>query len=433
MAHEFREMCPPVAVAAVVVGLGLFAVSTQALAQSPRSFPSGGFAGPVDDSARVVGTNPSAMGMIDGTSIDLHHTLQLRSQTFEADDRSADMFLMQSDPLVAFASDLGSEYFHAGFIGGVPRRYGSSWPSDGPQRYDSIFHRVRDIELTAAGSLSPADWFHFGASVSFIQAEYRSYSAVDMGPIVARQEEVDPDTVPRRHPGNEGRQFLDFSGRTVGWTAGVTLTPGDFRIGAAYHGSVPLRLDGSYELYIPRNDYYEGRYGGDINREATLETRWPGRLTAGVGWNFGSRTELFAHAGWTRWSAVDDIVVDVEKGDSSRSFDRREKLDLHDSFDLRIGGITRLMPWLAIDATIGAESSAIPTRALTAKVLETPKAFAAAGARMAIAENVSLRAGYQHVHYFRTSSDPGADQPGTPGEYAQTLGLLETSLSIQFP
>ena len=418
---------------AVVIGLALCVISADAAAQSPRSNDRGGFAGPVGDNARVVGSNPSAMGTVDGISLDLHHTLQLRSQTVETGGESADMFALQSDPSVAFASDLGTRLFHAGFIGSVPRRYGSSWPTDGPQRYDSIFHRVRDIEFTGAVSFSPLDWLHVGASASFIQAEYRSYRAVDMGPIVARQEGVDPQSVPRQMPGNEGREFLDFNGRTFGWSAGVTFTPGKFRIGAAYHGAVPLDLEGSYELYVPRNDYYRERYRGDINRDARLETRWPGRLTAGVAWKFGPDGEIFANAGWTRWSSVDELVVDVAEEGSGRSFDRRESLDLHDAFSLRLGGLLQPWNWLAFDATLGVETSAVPASALTARVVDLPQTSAAVGARWRIVDGITLRTGYQHVLYIGRATDPESDQPGTAGEYGHNLGLVETSLMFELP
>lgn len=417
----------------IAAAIWIFAAPAASSAQTPDSLDRGGFAGPVSTSARVVGTNPSAMGMIDGISADFSHTLRLRSQTIETDADRADTFLLQSDPSIAFASDLGTERFRVGFIGALPRRYGSAWPSDGPQRFDSIFHRIRDIHLTAAGAFSPLEWLHVGGSIRFVQAEFRSYSAADMGPIVARQEGVDPASVPAGEPGNEGREFLDFNGRTLGWTAGVTLTPGKFRIGAAYHGPVPLELEGSYELYVPNNEYYRDRYGGDINRDATLETRWPGRLEAGFGYNYGPETEVFAGATWTRWSTVDEIAIDVADSENAHNFDRRESLDLRDTVEIRLGGTTRLVSWLAIDATLGGGSSSIPADALTARVVDMPKAFASVGARWQLTDGIAFRTGYQHVHYFGRTTDPGPDQPGTAGTYRQTLGLVETSLSIDLP
>jgi long-subunit fatty acid transport protein len=427
-ASESATKAVPLAAAIAALWVGLSPVSGHA--QSPMSADRGGFAGPAGDSARAVSANPAAMGVIDGMSLDLDHTLKLRSQTAEIDGDEASMFAVQSDPRVAAASDLGTEWLHAGLVGSVPRRYGSDWPTDGSQRFDSIFHRTRGIDLKGALSASPLDWLHVGGSVSFIQAEYRSYRAADMGPIVAQQEGVDPSSVPRQHPGNEGREFLDFSGRTFGWSAGVSLTPGDLRIGAAYHAPVSLDIEGSYELYVPRNDYYQERYGGDINRDATLETRWPDRIEAGAAYQIGDGHEVFANATWRRWSTVDAIDIDVEDGDSDYEFDRREELDLNDTVTARLGGRYRLTPRLAVDATVGFATSPIPDEQLTAEVLDLAEARAAVGARWRMADGVTLRAGYQHVHSFSRTTDPSADAAGTAGTYGQELGLVETSVSF---
>lgn len=413
------------AVAALWVGLS----PASSHAQSPTSTDRGGFAGPAGDSARAIGANPAAMGVIDGMSLDLDHTLKLRSQSAEIDGDEASMFAVQSDPRVAAASDLGTEWLHAGLVGSVPRRYGSDWPTDGPQRYDSIFHRTRGINLKGALAVSPIDWLHVGGSANFVQAEYRSYRAADMGPIVADQEGVDRSSVPRQHPGNEGREFLDFNGRTFGWSAGVSATPGDLRVGAAYHAPVSLDMEGSYELYIPRNEYYRDRYGGDLNRDANLETRWPDRIEAGAAYQLGDGHEVFAHATWTRWSTVDAIDIDVDDS-GEYDFDRRETLDLNDTVTARVGGRYRLTDRLALDATLGAATSPMPDEQLTAEVLDLTEAHAGLGARWRMASGITLRAGYQHVHAFARTTDPPADAPGTAGTYGQTMGLVETSVSF---
>ncbi len=409
----------------------LLAAPPDANAQSRTSTDRGGFAGPVDDSPRAIDSNPAAMGLIDGHALDLDHTLKLRSQGFDSDDGEASMFAVQSDPRIAAASDLGTDWLHAGLVGSVPRRYGSDWPTDGPQRFDSIFHRTRAITIEPAVALSPVDWLHFGGSVGLVQGEYRSYRAADVGRMTAEQEGADPSTVAARDPSNEGREFLDFNGRTFGWSAGLAVTPGDFRLGAAYHGPVSIDFEGSYELYVPRNDYYQSRYGGDVNRDATLRTRWPGRLEVGAAHRLGGGHEVFAHATWTHWSTVDALEIDVDDGDGEHEFDRREKLDLNDAFSARLGGVYRLSNRLALDATLGAATAAIPSEHLTAEVLDTTRANAALGARWRMADGVTLRAGYQHVHFFSTSTDPGDDETGTAGTYRQTLGLVETSLSFR--
>lgn len=434
---EFPDSTRPVgpwgastAVACFVVAQ--LVVPTPATAQSPGSVDQGDHAGAVDTSPRVVDSNPAGLAMVDGVAMRLDHTLQLRSQSFESGGERADMFRYQSDPSVAFASDLATERFRVGFVGSLPRRYGSAWPSDGPQRYDSIFHRVRDFHFTAAGAFSPVDWLHVGASASFVQAEYRSYRAADMARFVAREEGLDPDEMPQKEAGNEGREFLDFSGRTFGWSAGVTATPGNFRVGASYHGPIPLEMEGKYELYVPQNEFYRDRYGGDVGRDATLETRWPGRIEAGVAYELDADAELFARVDWAHWSTVDERVLEVDESDSNRDFGRRVALDLNDTVDVRVGGEYALRPWLKLDASLGAGTASTPSGELTARVVELPKAQASVGARLRLASGAYLRTGYQHVQYLPTRAEPTDRQGGTAGTYRQTLGLVESSLSFRF-
>lgn len=417
----------------VLFAVLLFAIPPAAHAQTADSLEMSGSAGPVSESARAVEANPSSMGTVEGIELNLDHSLHLRSQTFETGGDDAESFVLQSNPGVSFVSDLGTDRFRVGFNGALPRRYGSDWPSDGPQRFDSIFHRVRDIHLTAAGSFSPVDWLHLGGSLRLIQAEYRSYRAADLAPVVARQEGADRDSVPRRDPGNEGREFLGFNGRTLGWSAGATVTPGPFRVGAAFHSPVALELDGTYELYIPRNEYYRDRYGGDINRDATLRTRWPARIDVGLAYEFGGESEVFGHVGWANWSSVDDIEVDVEEPEGARSFDRREALELRDSFEVRLGGVFGVGDGLAVDGTIGFDTSPIPSGALTARVLDTPKVLAGAGVRWPLADGVDLRGGYQHLYHLPQSTDPADGESGTAGDYSQNVGMVESSISVRLP
>lgn len=433
MRFAMRDKQTATPLVAGLLGLCLIAVPTIGSAQTTKTVEQGGSAGPVSETARVVGTNPSGMGTIDGIDLDLDHSLHLRSQSFEADDDRAESLVLQSNPSVAFVSDLGTDLVRVGFYGALPRRYGSAWPTDGPQRHDSIFHRVRDIHLTAAAAVSPLDWLHLGGSVRAVQAEYRSYRAADLAPIVAKQEGVDPETVPRRDPGNEGREYLDFNGRTLGWTAGATVTPGRLRIGAAFHAPVDLELQGSYKMYLPRNEYYADRYGGDVNRDATLETRWPARVDAGLAYEIRENVEVFGNVGWEAWSSVDAVAVDVEQPEDSDDFDRRERLELRDSFEVRAGGLFELENGLGVDATLGAETSPLPPGELTARVLDMPKVLAGLGVRWPVAEGVGLRTGYQHLHYFSKTTDPSDGESGTPGRYTHTVGMVETSVSIRLP
>ncbi len=446
-----------VAIVVLVWGSSAWAGGTQAQELAGRG-------GPVTNSARGLFANPAAIGPIDGISTDFDLQLEWRNQSHERDTtsvrseggetfESVGSSTIRAFPSFAYASDLGLDWFQLGFGASVPSRYATDWPTDGAQRYHSIFLQFRGIALTPSVAVSPLDWLHVGASFSYTLVEYRSYRATDLGPVVARQEGADPESVPAEASGNEGREHLEFSAGVPRWAAGVTLTPGDVRIGAAYHSGASLELDGTYQLFVPRNDYYQRRFGGNVERDATLSTRRPGSVRLGVAWSPDETWEVYGHGEWTRWSTVDRIELDLESSsgggfggggstgganggasnDSARSnLGRRRELDWQDAFNVRLGGRYRLDGTWTLDGEVGFETSALPESQLNPRLLDAAKVVAAAGVRWRASETTSFRIGYQHVqHLARTVQQTDIDPPAS-GTYRQWIGIAETGFSYHF-
>jgi long-chain fatty acid transport protein len=397
-------------------------------------------AGTVADDAGGVGLNPGAMGLVEGTGSTLDLQLSLRHQTYHrrgrnsqgADYEKADSLTVRAYPTFNHVSDLGTDWFRLGFSVRVPFQYSSDWPTDGAQRYENIFHDVTAINLTPAIGFRPVEWLSFGASFSYVLADYRSYRAYDFGNRVAREEGVDPDTVPDEDPGNEGRQYMNFTGEAFGWSAGLALSPGDVRVGLAYHSPIDLELSGDYELYPPNNTYYDRRYGGTISRSAELRTRWPSEVRAGVAWEVSKTGEIWLDAAWTHWSMVDERVVDVEETQGETSYDTRETYDWNDTLEVRLGGYFGVAEDWRVHGEVGFESTAIPPGQLSPRVVDAPKIMAGAGVGWDISELLTLQLGYQHVYYIPREVPPRDAGSTPPGQYTQHRALIETGLSYQF-
>ena len=127
-------------------------VPQSALAGGLQAPDRSGDAGPVERSSRVVSSNPAAMGFIDGFAVGLSNALTLRTQRFEPEDdgEAARSTTLQTYPYVSHVNDAGTDWLHAGFTAELPWRYGADWPTDGPQRFDSIFRNVKAVHLTPA-------------------------------------------------------------------------------------------------------------------------------------------------------------------------------------------------------------------------------------------------------------------------------------------
>lgn len=435
--------------------------SSVAFAGGTQANELAGRGGPVADSARGLFGNPAAIGPIDGISTDFDLQVEIRDQshgrdTTLAQSKGGETFetvgssTVRTYPSFAYASDLGLDWFTLGFGVSLPWRYGTDWPTDGAQRYHSIFVQSTGIALSPTVAISPLDWLHLGASFHYTIAEYESYRAADLGRIVARQEGVDPESVPDEDPGNEGREFLEFNEGVPRWSAGLTLTPGDVRIGAAYHSGASMELDGTYRLVVPNNTFYQQQFGGDVERQATLRTSRPSSVRLGVAWSASKALEVYGHGEWTRWSTVDELDLDVEEpsgggfpgaggspsssggGGSARDFGRNQTLDWRDAFGIRLGGRYRLNSTFALDGELGFETSAIPDERLDPRILDASKVTAAAGLRWRTSDAVSFRFGYQHVqHLSRTVRETRVEPPST-GSYKQWIGIAETGFSYHF-
>lgn len=402
------------------------------------NFASG--AGTVSDDAGGIALNPGSMGLVEGTGSTLDLQLSFRHQTYDRAGTDpdgnpyakADSLTTRAYPMFNHVSSLGTDWFRLGFSVRLPFQYSTDWPTDGAQRYGNIFHDVTAINLTPAIGFRPLDWLSVGASFSYVLADYRSYRAYDFGKRVAREEGVDPETVPDQRPGNEGREYMSFTGEAFGWSVGLALSPGDVRIGAAYHSPIDVELSGQYELYPPNNAYYDRRYNGTISRSAELRTRWPSELRAGVAWEIDETSEVWLDAAWTHWSQVDKRVVDVDESQGDTSFDTRETYDWNDTIEARIGGRFGFADDWRIHGEVGFETSAYPPEELSPRAIDAPKVMAGAGVGWDISELLTLQLGYQHVYYVPRDVASGEAGRAAPGRYTQNRSLIETGLKYQF-
>lgn len=427
----------------LVLGAALVALMwpASALAGGFQSTDVAGRGGPTAASARGLTANPGTMGLVEGTSTDFDLQLALRPQSFARDGEDAEgqpydtasSFTARAYPEFAHVSSLGVDWFRLGFALELPFRYSSDWPTDGAQRYHSIFEDVTAISLSPAVGFRPTEWLSVGASVSYQLVDYRSYRAFDFGPLVAREEGVDPQTVPSEDPGNEGRESMEFIGEAFGWSAGAVFTPGDLRIGVAYHSPVNLELDGTYELFIPKNQYYQRRYVQDVSRSAQLNSRLPSEVRAGVSWAFSDKHRLWADVAWTHWSIVDEMAVEFDQEQQGGpDVDPTREMDWNDTFEVRGGGRFPLADTLDMNAEAGFETSAIPNEQLTARVIGGSKVMGSVGLDWQLGELLTLHAGYQHVFHFPRSVEDSEATPPADGDYMHNVALVNTGLSYRF-
>ena len=103
-------------------------------------------------------------------------------------------------------------------------------------------------------------------------------------------------------PGTPTLGLLTGHGWTVGWTAGVTLTPTPWtQIGLGYRSALNQEIDGSF-------------VAGSAGSTAITTVRWPDSASLGVRQGITSNLTLLGTVEWTGWKRIGTSVFNQSNG-----------------------------------------------------------------------------------------------------------------------
>jgi len=344
------------------------------------------------------------------------------------DGSDAALFSVNSQPMLAFCTDAGTERFRFALGTYAPFGSGAVWSDpQGPQRFQSIHGRISGLFVTPAVSATVIDGLHLGVGVSYINVKLESYRALDFGGLVGA---FTGNIVPVAEPGNEGRVHLDFAGHATSWTAGVTWEIGDWLLGAGYTPEIEIDLDGHLGIYGPRNPFFQSLLGGDLREPGRFSTTWPSVARGALSWNRG-RWGAIASAEWVGWHAYDTVVIDLESDDVAGlgSFDQVETNHWRDSIGVRIGGQYQASPRTQLFFGGGGETSAIPEAHLGADLFDALKVGLAFGAAFDVSDALVFATGYTHILFLPTEVRNSTQRPSADGRLTQQVGFLNTNLT----
>ena len=422
-----------------VVGLALgLAVSAASASGFLVSKIGGDSAGPVSASPSAIYWNPGALGLLSGTQLYIDQNLLVREATYTPsgdapggeDGTQASLFSVNSQPMLAVATDAGTTRFRFGLGAYAPFGSGAVWDDPlGPQRFQSIHGQIRGLFVTPTIGATLVEGLHVGFGVSYINVKVASYRGFDFGGLVG---EFTGNIVPAGELGNEGRVLLDFEGHATSWTAGATWKIGDWVLGASYTPEIDIELDGALEVYGPRNAFFQSLLGGDLREPGTFTTTWPSIARGAIGWDAGPWGATVSTE-WVGWSAYDTVVIDLDNDDVAGlgSLDQVETNHWRDSISVRAGARYRLTPDLTVFGGGGGETTAIPKAHAGADLFDALKFGAALGMTLDLTESLQLGTGYTHIVFLTTDVEGSTQRPSTDGRLTQQVGFLNTNLTWQ--
>lgn len=418
-------------------------ITALALIASPAAH-AGGFlvskiggdgAGPAAPTPAAVFWNPATLGLIDGTTLWVDANLIYRAASYTRID--GDTYGGQStlggldiQPALAAATDFGRDDLTVALGVYAPFGSGSEWDDpSGPQRHHAIWGSIRGIYVTPAVAWRPIEGLHLGASLSYVNAAVRSYRALDLGVEIADRTGAD---VPPEEPGNEGRAHLDFAGHAFSYALGVTWQHAAWTLGASYTGAVELDLPGYLDVYVPRNDFYQGLTGGDVAEAARFRATWPAVVRAGLTYAATERTTLSLSTEWAMWSSYDQVVIDVEAPETPGlgNLDQTRQMDYRDTVNVRLGIRHQLTDTWALFGGLGGENGAIPEERLDPSLYDAPKFGGALGVAWKITDRFTYTTSYNHLVYLPTRVQRTDVEPAPTGYHTQQVGVLNGNLTV---
>ena len=232
---------------------------------------------------------------------------------------------------------------------GVYAPYGAALDPDdaGAQRYSVQQALIMALYATPSVAYRVNDWFQFGAGISLVIGTVNLRQVVDLaGTELLGDALADP---PLNQPNDFGADApsavrelsvlsrpatLTTSALGLSFNLGVSFTPGEWTIGAAYQHGADLVFTG--DAYLDMNhDFFTTdlafkglQYPPLVKGKAYIELPFPASLRLGVGWE-GSDDAVTVQAHYVFWSVVDALRVTLESSDLAQP-------------ELGLGSVTKL-------------------------------------------------------------------------------------------
>jgi len=227
---------------------------------------------------------------------------------------------------------------------------------------------------------------------------------------------------------------INANGISVGFTAGVTLTPTPWTtIGIGYRSGINQYLEGNalrpafvasvvpFPVIVPAG-------GATIVAHLPL----PDTVSLGIRQKVTESFTLLGTVEWANWSRFDAVPITLVPNPAPPGIPTALPFGWQDGWFASIGAEYQFNPALALRAGIGFERSPITDAVRATRLPDNDRIWASAGVSYAWSEKLSIDLGYTHIFVDDApiNLSPGSGNPSFNPALGTFIGTARTDVDI---
>lgn len=408
----------------------VIAASTQALAngvaineQSASSMGTG-FAGrssSAHDASTVFG-NPAGMSRLERTEISgglalIHASTDIsNASSSAAGSNDGDMVPFTAIPFGYYVRPLNEDW-HFGLGVYVPFGVISDYERGFQGRYHGVTSEVQVVTLqpTLSYRINDRVAVGFGPTINHIQGKLTNAVANPLDPA-----------------GEDARVNIQGDDWGYGFNLGVLVDLSDqVALGITYRSAVDYTLKGRTRVSNLPVAELDGRYDG------SLDFTTPESVDVSLTYAMNDRWTLFAGTTWTRWSRLQEIIVenrDVPDPLAARLGTIEEELNWSDTWAFAVGAQYQLNPRLVLRTGLAWDRSPTNDTDRTVRIPVGNRKILSLGAGWEASDNLTLDLAYAYLREdrARVSYADSASTPGYSADFRNSAHGLATQVTYRY-
>ncbi len=204
------------------------------------------------------------------------------------------------------------ERWSVGLAINVPFGLATSWSSGWRGRYQAIESDIKTINIQPTLARRIDEHWSVGAGLNYQYIEATLSNQVDYGTIAVGALGPAPAAALGLAPQkNDGRAIVNGDDWSFGWNAGVLYeVDEDTRFGVHYRSKIEHTLRGEGKFVVPQKAKPLQATGAFVDSNIKADITLPETINLSGVHRLNQRWTVMADAQWTRWSRLEDLVVD---------------------------------------------------------------------------------------------------------------------------
>jgi long-chain fatty acid transport protein len=299
----------------------------------------------------------------------------------------------------------------------------TEWGSTFPGRFISLESSVEVMNVSLNGAASLGKGWSAALGFDYSRAEVKTLTR-------------NIDLTPLGFPGQEGLSSLEGVGTDIGWNAALRYEGGGgWKWGGTYRSGMNPEIDGSVAFEdIPASLQPLFPDGG-----ASAILPLPAMATTGFAYVAPSGWEGEADVIWTKWSAFQELAIDLENTTSFMGTpivsDSRQEEDWIDTFSFRLGAARHLAQVHTLRFGLYYDRTPVPANHMRPRLPDSNRSSVQVGYGYGAEHGAFIDAAYQAIFFADRTADgspTNATNPVLPGTYGNFLSRIGLSVGWRF-